>query len=55
MVCSKSYPDADAMDEDEEVERPVIDVGDEEFQMTLPSGAKVGHRYLINTSFTLAG
>jgi len=41
---SKSYPEGEnAEDADEEVQIGTLDVTDE-YEMTLPSGAKIGHR-----------
>jgi pre-60S factor REI1 len=43
---SKSYPDNEVdVDIDEEVTVPVIN--DSDYQLTLPSGAKIGHRSLV--------
>ena len=45
IYCRKSYPDGEGANPAEEVHTPIIDVDDEDYQMTLPSGAKIGHRY----------
>lgn len=42
---SASYPDAGEHDAEEEIDVPVLD--DSEFQLTLPSGATIGHRSLM--------
>ena len=39
-----SYPDGRNANPDEEVEVNAVDIDDNEFELTLPSGAKVGHR-----------
>ncbi|XP_067928135.1 cytoplasmic 60S subunit biogenesis factor ZNF622-like [Watersipora subatra] len=43
---TSSYPDGRNANPDEEVEVNAVDMDDNEFELTLPSGAKVGHRAL---------
>ena len=45
-LCRTSYPEGQSGNPDDEVKSNVMEVNDEEYEMTLPSGAKVGHRYV---------
>ena len=43
-LCRTSYPEGQSGNPDDEVKSNIMEVNDEEYEMTLPSGAKVGHR-----------
>ena len=51
-ACRPSYPDDDTAEANSEVDREV-DIGvleaDEDLELTLPSGAKIGHRYPVTS------
>ncbi|XP_053200343.1 cytoplasmic 60S subunit biogenesis factor ZNF622-like [Panonychus citri] len=44
---SKSYPDAEGADADEEVKIDTLTVDDDSWQLVLPSGSVIGHRSLL--------
>lgn len=41
-----SYPEGG--NPDDEVKASVLDLNDEDYEMTLPSGAKIGHRLVTS-------
>ena len=52
-MCRSSYPEGQSGNPDDEVKSNVMEVNDEVYEMTLPSGAKVGHRWARKTLSTL--